>query len=56
MRFPVVIVSAAITHSTSDQCMLMGPRLTMNTRTKPANAASFTPTAMNAVIGVGAPS
>ena len=53
---PTVIVSAAITHSTIVQCAPTGPRWTRKMRRKPAKAASFTPTAMNAVTGVGAPS
>ncbi len=50
------MVSTAITHSTIVHCAPSGSRWTMKMRMKAANAAIFTPTAMNAVIGVGAPS
>ncbi len=53
---PTVIVAAANHHSTTFQSALPAARLSRNTRAKAAKAAAFTPTAMNAVTDVGAPS
>ncbi len=53
---PVVMVSTASTHSTIDQSVCTPSRCTRKTRRKAAKAANLTPTAMKAVIEVGAPS
>ena len=56
LRLPTVMVNAAMTHSTIAQRPLIGARWIRKMRRKAANAAIFTPTAMKAVTGVGAPS
>ena len=53
---PTTIEIAASTASAVSQSPASGTRATSKKRTKTAKAAAFVATAMNAVIGVGAPS
>ncbi len=56
VTFPTVIVSAAPTQRSPVQLGAAAPSAPANTRAKAAKPAAFTPTAMNAVTAVGAPS
>ena len=53
---PTTIEIAASAASAGCHWSTDGPRATMKKRAKTANAAAFVATAMNEVIGVGAPS
>src|SRR4029434_10348248 len=52
---PIVIVSAAIPHSSADQSAWAPRSATTSTRMSAAKAAALDPVAMNEVIVVGAP-
>src|SRR4030095_5507065 len=52
---PIVIVSAAIPHSSADQWAWPPRSATTSTRMSAAKAAALDPVAMNEVIVVGAP-
>ena len=55
-RFPTTIVIAANHQTISVHTTVTGPSASSSTRSIAANAAALTAAAMNAVMGVGAPS